>query len=292
MRFINPKTDFAFKKIFGSEHSHDILISFLNAILYTGQSTINTLEILNPYQAPKIRGVKDTYLDIKAQLSTGETVIIEMQVLNVEGFEKRILYNAAKAYSIQLNAGQDYPALNPVIALTITDFLMFPEIDPVITRFILKEKDYLIDYSVYDLELVFVELPKFQQALAELNTLTEKWIYFLCHAPDLSTIPSTMGSVVEIQRAFEMANQANLSREEAEELEHQAIFIQDQRGAITKATQQGLQQGLQQGRQEGRQEAQIEMARRSLPVLDNATISQLTGLSVQEIQSLRESDLD
>jgi hypothetical protein len=65
-----------------------------------------------------------------------------MQVLNVEGFEKRILYNAAKAYSIQLNAGQDYPLRNPVIALTITDFLMFPEIDPVITRFILKEKDY------------------------------------------------------------------------------------------------------------------------------------------------------
>jgi predicted transposase/invertase (TIGR01784 family) len=65
MRFINPKTDFAFKRIFGSKHSHDILISVLNAILYTGQSTTNDLEILNPYQAPKIRGVKDTYLDIK-----------------------------------------------------------------------------------------------------------------------------------------------------------------------------------------------------------------------------------
>ena len=143
--FINPKTDFAFKKIFGSQQSHGILISFLNGILYEGNSVILDLEILNPYQAPKIRGVKDTYLDIKAKLATGETVIIEMQVLNVEGFEKRILYNAAKAYSIQLTSGQEYPRLNPVIALTITDFEMFAEIEAIISRFILKEKTYLID---------------------------------------------------------------------------------------------------------------------------------------------------
>ena len=102
MIFINPRTDFAFKKIFGSEQSHDILISFLNGVLYGGQSTIQTLTIVNPYQAPIIKGLKSTYLDIKAELNTGEMVVIEMQVLNVAGFEKRILYNAAKAYSIEL----------------------------------------------------------------------------------------------------------------------------------------------------------------------------------------------
>jgi predicted transposase/invertase (TIGR01784 family) len=139
--FINPKTDFAFKKIFGSEQSHGILISFLNGILYQSQPMVQDLTILNPYQAPKIRGIKDTYLDIKALLSTGETVIIKMQVLNVEGFEKRILYNAAKAYSIQLNAGEAYSTLNPVIALTITDFEMFDEIETPISHFALKEKE-------------------------------------------------------------------------------------------------------------------------------------------------------
>lgn len=97
MIFINPKTDFAFKKIFGSEQSKDILISFLNALLYDAQPIIEDLEILNPYLAPRIRGVKDTYLDVKARITGDKTVIIEMQVLNVEGFEKRILYNAAKA---------------------------------------------------------------------------------------------------------------------------------------------------------------------------------------------------
>jgi predicted transposase/invertase (TIGR01784 family) len=275
MIFINPKTDFAFKKIFGSDQSHDILISFLNGILYGGESTIQDLDILNPYQAPRIRGVKDTYLDVKAKLASGETVIIEMQVLNVEGFEKRILYNAAKAYSIQLGTGQDYALLNPVIALTITDFKMFEELDAVISRFVLKEKDYLIDYLVHDIELVFVELPKFQRQLSELDTLTDKWIYFLKNAQSLEVVPEQLGEVTAIDQAFMVANQANLSRDELDEFEHQAMFIQDQRGAIVKATKQGSRQ------------MQIDIAQRLLGILDNDAIAQSTGLSLQDIQKLR-----
>jgi predicted transposase/invertase (TIGR01784 family) len=283
MNFIDPKTDFAFKKIFGSEESHGVLISFLNGILYEGQETILDLDILNPYQAPRIRGVKDNYLDVKAKLKTGETVIIEMQVLNVIGFEKRILYNAAKAYSIQLDKGHQYDKLNPVIALTITDFEMFAELDEVISRFVLKEKDYLIDYPVYDLELVFVELPKFKRQLHELETVTDKWIYFLQNAPRLDSVPEDLGEEVAIAQAFAIANQAGLSREELEAFEHQAIFIQDQRGAITKATQQGIEQGIEQGANQ----MKIDIARRLLGVLDDEAISQTTGLSIAEIQALR-----
>jgi predicted transposase/invertase (TIGR01784 family) len=109
--FINPKTDFAFKKIFGSKKSKDILISFLNAILYKEKEVILDVEILDPYQAPRIKGIKDSYLDVKATITGNKTVIIEMQVLNVLGFEKRILYNAAKAFSTQLSIGEDYTLL-------------------------------------------------------------------------------------------------------------------------------------------------------------------------------------
>ena len=174
MIFINPKTDFAFKKIFGSEQSKGILISFLNGILYDGQSTIQDLTILNPYQVPKILGMKESYLDVKAKLSNGTWVIIEMQVLNIAGFEKRILYNATKTYAAQMSKGDRYDVLNPVIALTITDFEMFEDIKPPISRFVLKEKNSLIDYPISDLELVFVELPKFKTPLSDLTTLTEK----------------------------------------------------------------------------------------------------------------------
>jgi predicted transposase/invertase (TIGR01784 family) len=287
MLFISPKTDFAFKKIFGSEQSHDILISFLNGILYDGESVIADLEILNPYQAPRIRGVKDTYLDVKARLSTGQTVIIEMQVLNVEGFEKRILYNAAKAYSIQLGTGDKYAALNPVIALTITDFEMFSEFDAVISRFVLKEREFLVDYPSCDLELVFVELPKFKLDLAELTSLTDKWMYFLHHTRELESIPETMGTVPAIRQAFEVANQANLSREELDALEHELIFIQDQRGAIALATKQALKQGLEQGLEQGTRSTQVTIAQNLLATMDDAGISQATGLSIDEVKQLR-----
>ena len=300
MIFINPKTDFAFKKIFGSEQSKDILISFLNALLYQGNPTIEDLEILNPYLAPRIRGVKDTYLDVKARITGEKTVIIEMQVLNVEGFEKRILYNAAKSYSLQLDAGEDYTLLNPVIALTITDFEMFPNLEQVISRFILKEKDYLVDYLVYDFELVFVELPKFSKSLEELETITDKWIYFLKTARSLKIVPEKMGEVAEIKKAFEIANQANLSREELEDLEQREIYIHDQRNAIKKALRQGREEGIKQGREEGREEgreqgleegmrkAKIEIAKQLLGVLKGELISQKTGLSLEEIQKLQE----
>lgn len=281
--FIDPKTDFAFKKIFGSAQSHGILVSFLNGILYGGESIIADLEILNPYQVPRIRGVKDTYLDVKARLTSGQTVIIEMQVLNVEGFEKRILYNAAKAYSIQLSKGDQYKLLNPVIALTITDFMMFSEFEAVISRFVLKEKDYLVDYPSCDLELVFVELPKFQQTLEQIETLTEKWMYFLQHTRELDTIPERMGNVAAIRQAFEVANQANLNRDELEELEHQSIFIQDQRNAISLATKQGREKG----REEGAASMQKKIAINLLPTMDNAEIVNLTGLTIEDVEALR-----
>jgi predicted transposase/invertase (TIGR01784 family) len=279
--YINPKTDFAFKKIFGSKKSKDILISFLNAILYQERPIIKDLEILDPYQAPRIKGMKDSYLDVKATLTTNTTVIIEMQVLNVLGFEKRVLYNAAKAFSTQLNVGEDYTLLNPVIALTITDFEMFANGSKIISRFVLKEKEDLTTYSD-DIELVFVELPKFGKSLEELDTLVDKWLYFLRSANQLDTIPPTMGEVPAITHAFEVARQSKLSRKELELLEKREMFIHDSQNAIRKALQTGEALGMQQKAR--------EIARSLLGVLDLDTISRTTGLSLQELQTLSPSE--
>ncbi len=91
MRFINPKTDFAFKKIFGSNQSKPILISSLNAMIYDGNPTITDLEIIDPYLASRVQYLKDSYLDVKARLTGGATVIIEMQVLNIESGERAFI---------------------------------------------------------------------------------------------------------------------------------------------------------------------------------------------------------
>ncbi len=100
MKFLDMKTDFAFKKVFGSEDSKDLLIDFLNSvIIFENEQKIQSLIIVDPYNIPMLKGMKDTYVDVKAELDNKSHVIIEMQVLNHEGFEKRILYNAAKKYS-------------------------------------------------------------------------------------------------------------------------------------------------------------------------------------------------
>jgi predicted transposase/invertase (TIGR01784 family) len=284
--FINPKTDFAFKKIFGSKKSKDILISFLNAILYEEKNVILDVEIINPYQAPRIKGMKDSYLDVKAMITDNKTVIIEMQVLNVLGFEKRVLYNAAKAFSVQLSVGEDYTLLNPVIALTITDFEMFPEQERIISRYRLKEKDDLTDYSD-DIELVFVELPKFRRELDELETLTDKWLYFLRSANKFKTAPLNLDEVPALHHAFEVARQSKLSKKELELLEKREMFLHDNRNAILKAQQDGESKGRAEGEIIGERNKALEIARSLLDLLDIETISEKTGLSLTEIRALQ-----
>ena len=195
MRFLDVKTDFAFKKVFGSQQSKPVLIDFLNAMLdYSGEFTIANLDIVDPYQIPLIKGMKDSFVDVKAVLANGSRVIIEMQVLNIEGFEQRILYNAAKQYSSQLLKGEHYRLLNPVIALTFTDFTLFHDAPgQVISRFKLIEKQRLVQYSD-DIELVFVELPKFEHTLDQLVNIQQQWIYFIKNAGKLDYIPRSLNT--------------------------------------------------------------------------------------------------
>lgn len=294
MRFLNLKTDFVFKKIFGSEKSKPILISFLNALLYDEQPHIVDLEILDPYLAPKIDGMKDTFVDVRTRLRSGRQVIIEMQVLNVEGFEKRVLYNAAKAYSTQLMIGEVYQDLSPVVALTITDFVMFPESPDMESAFVLKERKALRDYPLAEgLQLVFVELPKFDKTLESLGGIKDKWLYFLKHARDLQVVPSSMEAVTEINQAFEIANHAGMSKEELEVYEHKMRYINDWHGAISLAAKQAEEKGEREGEARGEAKGRLAMARdiahQMLAQFDDQKIAELTGLSLDEGAALRPS---
>ena len=249
MQFLDVKTDYAFKKVFGSIDSKDILISFLNALIYNeSKIKIKDLTIVDPYNIPMIKGVKDTFVDVKALLNDDTTVIIEMQVLNHKGFEKRILYNAAKNYSIQLNKAEDYHLLNPVIALTIVDFNMFEENDNIINRFKLIEKETFINYND-DIELVFIELPKFKNSIEELKNIKDEWIYFVKNAGSLEYIPKNLDKA--IQNALENINEANMSKDELEAQHKRKEFISIQRLAILKADEDGFEKGLEKGLEKG-----------------------------------------
>jgi len=244
MTFLDVKTDYAFKKVFGSEESKEILMSFLNAIIdFNNNQKIKDLIILDPYNIPILKGMKDTFVDVKVELEDDTKVIIEMQVLNHDGFEKRILYNTAKNYSQQLQKGENYHLLNPVIALTIVNFEMF-EFKKYKSNFKLLEKENFTNYKD-DIELIFIELPKFKKSLNECKDIEDKWLYFIKNSENLSVVPKDID--ISIANAYKIANTANYSIDELELQRKRKEFIYIQRNSIAKAKREGLEQGLEQG---------------------------------------------
>ncbi|MEO5328883.1 MAG: Rpn family recombination-promoting nuclease/putative transposase [Magnetococcus sp. THC-1_WYH] len=179
MRFIDPRIDFAFKKIFGSEDAKDILVSFLESLLgLEGNRRIAEITILDPFLAPRIKELKSSILDVRCKDQSGVSYVVEMQIEKVDGFLKRIQYNSAKAYTQQIAKGEHYPSLNQVIAVTITDFIIFPDFGHCVSchesRETITGNAYLNDILHY-----FIELPKFDKLLNACDGILEKWIYFI-----------------------------------------------------------------------------------------------------------------
>jgi predicted transposase/invertase (TIGR01784 family) len=184
IRFADPKSYIAFKKVFGNEQKTEILISFLNAVLaLEGSKEIDSIDILNPYQPPNRAYLKSSLLAARAKDKRGVTFIVEMQIEKVMGALKRFQYYAAKAYVSQIKRGEDYKKLNPVILIVILDYTAFEDEDEES-----GEKEYLSQHvflnkethkqQLKELELNFIELPKFTKKEEELTSVLEKWIYF------------------------------------------------------------------------------------------------------------------
>lgn len=288
MKFISPKIDYAFKKIFGSDQSKEILISFLNAIIYNGEKVIESLTIKNPYNPGQVISLKDTYLDVKATLADGSIVVIEMQIASMTAFNKRVAYNLAKAYVNQLVTGEDYPLLNPAIALTITDFNLFKETKDVINKFVFQEENKKFEILNKELRLIFVELPKFKKNLSELKTLSDKWIYFLKETSNLEEIPKNLGEISEIKFALNLANQTNMTVEELEIVDRRGVMLQDERGRITYAEERGREKG----RIEGKIDLIITLIKKSFKDIPEYIIRQVESLSLENVEVLGEDFLD
>ncbi|NEN96184.1 MAG: DUF4351 domain-containing protein [Moorea sp. SIO1F2] len=192
MRFISPKTDFAFKKIFGSDQSKDILISFLNAMIYSGNSVIQDLEIIDPYSAGDVVDLKD--------------------------------------------------------------------------------------------KLVFVELPKFTKQLEELESVIDKWIYFIKEAPNLEIIPDQLREIPQLEKALTIANQAGLNVSEVEKLRKQEMALEDARGALSFAKREG--------REEGERNLLLRLLESRFGKLTTNALALIEALTHQDLEGLSEAIWD
>jgi predicted transposase/invertase (TIGR01784 family) len=233
------------------------LISFLNAVLnLTGDQTITDVEILNPYQAPRIEGLKETILDVRAKDKAGITFIVEMQVEKQEHFAKRVLYYSSKAYSSQIEVGVDYPKLNQVIFIGILNFKIFEGSNYLSRHLILNTATQ--KQELKDLEFNFIELEKFNKEETDLATIIEKWIYFLKNAGSLKVIPTNAADTVELKEAYDSANQYNWTKEEMDVYDYWSIREGRDLDVLNTAKKDARAEGLAEGEAKGKAEGKAE----------------------------------
>ncbi|MEO5731329.1 MAG: Rpn family recombination-promoting nuclease/putative transposase [Byssovorax sp.] len=256
--FADPRTDFVFKKIFGAVERKPLLIALLNHLLeLSGEQHVDVAEL------------KLSIVDVKCTDASGRRFVVEMQVLKVEGFEKRVVYNASKAYVMQLRSAEEYPTLCDVVGVTICNFELWPEKGkdgrykvPMLSRWRMQEQ-HGGEQGMPQVQYAFLELPKYQ-AGAEPQSVVEKWAYFFREAKNLNVVPPAL-SERPFRDALEVARTATFAPAEWEAYERAKMAEQDARGALAVAHEEGLaaghRSGLEEGHKSGLEEGKLEAKR-------------------------------
>jgi len=257
MKFLDPRTDFAFKKIFGSAEAREVLVSLIESVMgLTGDKRLREVSLINPYEAPRLEGFKPTYLDVKCTDLRGITYVVEMQVQSHEAFFKRVVFNACKTYVNQLLLGDQYPKLNQVVAISILDFVAFGQLEHYVTCHTVREE---VSNHLYldEVRYYFVELPKMARSENELRNDIDRWAFFLRQAGSLEQVPESLRGA-PFAKAFEIATLAKMTVEEMDAYEGSRIKLQNDRGAITLAQSRGRTEGRAEGEAKGRAEGRAQ----------------------------------
>lgn len=310
-RYLDPKNDLVFKKIFG-EHP-DLLIDFLNALLpLPDDGLVESLEYLPPEQVPPTPlEYRRSIVDVKCRDLQGRTFIVEMQMFWTTAFQQRMLFSASQAYVQQIRPGSDYRLLQPVYALGLVNDVFDSETSDWYHHYKIVNIDKPTR-EIKGLQFVFVEIPKFKPETARDKKIRLLWLRFLKEIdqgefeppPELLAYPPT-------RDALEIAREAGFT--EAELFAYQSywdavsveVTLLGERTALAmeeglkkglaKGLEQGLEQGLEKGLEQGLEKGRTEgacaekqaIARNLLDVLDDATIAAKTGLTVGEVARLR-----
>ncbi|CED93936.1 Putatative recombinase [Romboutsia ilealis] len=278
---LNPKIDFVFKKIFGSEEHPEILISFLNAVLKP-QKPIVSVEIKNSDLEKEYIEDKCSRLDVKALTSNKEIINIEIQLKNEYNMIQRSLYYWSKLYEEQLSEGDRYDKLSRTVCINILDFKYLKN-DRFHNGYRLKEIE--TNEELTDLqEIHFIEIPKLKrfESTEEIVDLLEGWVEFL-RDPESEVIRKLEMSNKEIREAKDELYRLSRNSKERELYYLREKSLRDEISALANAEEKGLKEGLKQGLLEGK----LESARSLLDILDDDTIATKLNMDVDIIKKLR-----
>ena len=269
-KYINPYTDFGFKKLFGEEGNKDLLIDFLNQLLPAHHQIAN-LNFRNVENLADLSAERKAIFDIHCKAVSGERFIVEMQKAKVKYFKDRSLFYVTFPIREQAQTGEWNFRLEPIYFVAILDF----EYDEAEERrkfrrdVALKDQDGDVFFD--KLHFKFLQMPLFNKKENELETKFDKWCYFLKNLESFDHIPNILNEPI-FQNAFGTAALASLSAEQRDRYEQSLIQYRDLKSALETAVE----------------EREIEIAITAIRKgLDNEFISELTGLTVEQIEGLR-----
>jgi predicted transposase/invertase (TIGR01784 family) len=249
MRYLDPKNDLTFKKIFGQHPA--ILMDLLNNLLpLSADQVIERIEYLSPEQVPDIPMFKNSVVDVKCTDQHRRTFIVEMQILWTDSFMSRVVFNASKAYVRQLRPGQKYKVLQPVYALSLIDEVFHPS-DAYYHQYQIANLDQPND-QLEDLTFIFVELPKLTPDNLPEQVDRGLWLRFFHEINDGDeTTPVGLDSNEKIREALGYLRESAFTRAELEHYDQYWDSVSRERTIQEDATEEAMAIGIKQGRAEG-----------------------------------------
>jgi predicted transposase/invertase (TIGR01784 family) len=290
-KYINPYTDFGFKKLFGTEMNKDLLISFLNALL-KGQQTIKDVRYL-PTEHFGIYGNRRAIFDVYCEDENGGKFIVEMQNVSQQYYKDRSVFYSTFPIQEQAKVGEDW------------DFNLKDVYTVGVLNFVFRDDDYSQDCYHHEVKLmdtqtkkvffdkltyIYLEMPKFNKTEDELETMFDKWLFVLRNLSRLFERPKALQEKV-FTKLFEQAEIARFSPEERRGYEDSVKVYRDINNAINTAKKEAKEEGREEGRMEGLAEgkakANMDNARKmKADGMPAELIAKYTSLSIEEIEKL------
>ena len=245
-RYINPLTDFGFKRLFGTEPNKNLLIDFLNVIL-PPQHRVKDLTYRSNENLGNTPLDRKAVFDLYCQSEKGEKFIVEMQKAKHNYFKDRSIYYASFPIQDQAEKGDWNYKLDPVYTIGILDFVFDEDKNDENLLHIVELKDQNCKIFYEKLKFIYLELPKFKKTIDQLNDHFDKWLFLLKHLPDLEEPPLPLQENVFMQ-LFEVARITNFSPSEREAYENSLKYYRDMNGVIETAREEGKAKGVQEGK--------------------------------------------
>ncbi|MGK7881911.1 MAG: Rpn family recombination-promoting nuclease/putative transposase [Crocosphaera sp.] len=293
-RYINLLTDFGFKRLFGSEPHKVLLIDFLNSIL-PSYHTVADISYKSNENVGNTALDRKAIFDLYCESEAGEKFIVEIQKAKQNYFKDRSVYYATFPIQEQAIQGEWNYKLSSVYTIGILDFIFDDnKNDPNFFHTVeLKDQNCQVFYE--RLKFIYIELPKFQKTLENLENHFDKWLFLFRHLSELDIPPEKLQEGV-FNQLFEIAEIAKFSPDEQRAYQNSLKYYRDLNNVVETSRQEGRQEGMEEGRREGIQEGEAKLVLRQLQrrlgdIPENIQET-IRGLSVEQLEELGIALLD